>query len=388
MNVGIIAEYNPFHKGHKLHITNTKALTDADNIIAIISGSFVQRGEPAVIDKFSRTKTALLNGVDMVLELPVQYAAGSADVFAYGAVDSLNKSGIIDVLSFGTEQGDIELFSEAAQLLANETEEFKRAIREELNTGQSYAAARLSALSKVLSRDMSFLSLPNNILALEYLKALIILKSNIKPVTVKRQVNGYNSIQMSGEISSAAAIRHSLKNDELDIALSAVPSDSHKDIIKAVKEGIPDIDSYTNILKYILLTKTLEELRNIDGMSEGLENRILSAYNLSSVSKIADHVKSKRYAHSRVRRTILHILLNITKEDTARGAEYIRVLGFRKEKSHLVSELTKKSAVPVITNVKNAPEGLLNKEIFATDMYFLPIVKEKNKDFTTPMVII
>ena len=260
MNVGIIAEYNPFHSGHKLHITNTRALTGADNIIAIMSGSFVQRGEPAILDKFSRTRMALTNGVDMVLELPVRYAAGSADVFAMGAVESLDKSGI----------GDIELFKEAAELLADESEEFSQAVKEEMGKGISYAAARQAALTRVLSRDMSFLSLPNNILALEYLKALKKLNSSIVPVTVRREVSDYNSTQLTGRISSAAAIRHSIFSGEWDTALAAVPSDCRSMLKEVVFGKKPHIDSYSEVLKYILRTKSANELSQIDDISEGL----------------------------------------------------------------------------------------------------------------------
>lgn len=388
MNVGIIAEYNPFHSGHKLHITNTRALTGADNIIAIMSGSFVQRGEPAILDKFSRTCMALTNGVDMVLELPVRYAAGSADVFAMGAVESLDKSGIVDMLSFGTEAGDIELFKEAAELLADESEEFSQAVKEEMSKGISYAAARQAALTRVLSRDMSFLSLPNNILALEYLKALKKLKSSIIPVTVRREVSDYNSTQLTGRISSAAAIRHSIFSGEWDTALAAVPADCRSMLKEVVFGKKPHIDSYSEVLKYILRTKSADEIAQIDDISEGLENRILSASDLHTVSEIADAVKSKRYAHSRVRRALLHIILGITKADAAKNVDYIRVLGFRREKAHLVSELTQKAAVPVITNIKNAPADLIRQELFATDIYYMPLSGETNKDYTMPMVIV
>ncbi len=388
MNVGIIAEYNPFHSGHKLHITNTRALTGADNIIAIMSGSFVQRGEPAILDKFSRTRMALTNGVDMVLELPVRYAAGSADVFAMGAVESLDKSGIVDMLSFGTEAGDIELFKEAAELLADESEEFSQAVKEEMGKGISYAAARQAALTRVLSRDMTFLSLPNNILALEYLKALKKLNSSIVPVTVRREVSNYNSTQLTGRISSAAAIRHSIFSGEWDTALAAVPADCRSMLKEVVFGKKPHIDSYSEVLKYILRTKSANELSQIDDISEGLENRILAASDLPTVSEIADAVKSKRYAHSRVRRALLHIILGITKADAAKNVDYIRVLGFRREKAHLVSELTQKAAVPVITNIKNAPADLIRQELFATDIYYMPLSGETNKDYTTPMVIV
>jgi predicted nucleotidyltransferase len=393
MNVGIIAEYNPFHKGHALHINNTRALTNADSVIAVISGSFVQRGEPAILDKFERTRAALENGVDMVLELPVPYATGAADVFAYGAVDTLNKSGIVDMLSFGTEAGDIELFKDAANLLVNETTEFKALLHNELDNGTSYAAARQNALSQALGRDLDFLSKPNNILALEYLKSLLRLNSDIKPITIRREVNEYSSKVMTGNVSSAAAIRHSLKNGEWDIALSAVPHNTC-DMLKKVAFGtMPDIDAYSEVLKYILLNKSPEYLAQIDEISEGLENRILANANLATVSEITDAVKSKRYTHSRVRRALLHILLDIKKEDAdiENGVKYIRVLGFRRDKASLVSDLCERAKVPVVTNVKKAENeigDLLKKDIFATNMYYMPYSGEKNKDYTMPLVIV
>ncbi len=390
MNVGIIAEYNPFHKGHRLHISNTLALTGAKNIIAVMSGSFVQRGEPAIADKFIRTRAALLNGVDMVLELPVTYATGAADVFAFGAVDTLNKSGMIDIVSFGTEAGDIDLFKEAAKLLNNETPEFKASLHRRLKKGISYAAAREGALSEILSRDMSFLAKSNNILALEYLRSLDRLKSSIIPVTIRREVSSYNSDEMTGEISSAKAIRHSLYNGETDIALSAIPSNCYSMINTILENPLPHIDRYTDALKYILRTEDSHELALIDGITEGLENRIPSITAFKSITELTDAVKSKRYTHSRVRRALLHILLDIKKTDIdmTDGVKYIRVLGFKRNKAELVSQLTEKSRVPVITNVKNAPEGLYDKELFATNMYYMPLSGAVNKDFTEPLVIV
>lgn len=384
MNVGIVAEYNPFHKGHKLHIEITKQKTGAENVIALMSGSFVQRGEPAIYSKFVRTKTALLNGVDMVIELPVEYATGSADIFCRGAVDILDKSRIVDILSFGTELGELSPFIEGAKLLLDEPVSFKKALHKELNCGKPYASARLTALSEVMSRDMSFLSTPNNILAFEYIRALFALNSSIKPFTVKRQANDYNSQQMSGEISSASAIRESIYRGDIANALYATPKNC-RFIFESTENFI---DRYTDIFKYIMLSKSPSELQEIDGVAEGIENRILSSLNCGSLTEIAQAVKSKRYALSRVRRTLLHILLSITKEDALKAPQYIRVLGFKRSKSQLVSELAKKASLPVITNVKNAPEGLLKKEIFATDMYFLPLDSGRGKDFTDFPIIL
>ena len=399
MNVGIIAEYNPFHMGHKLHIEKTRQLTGSDGIIAIMSGSFVQRGEPAVADKFLRTRTALENGVDMVLELPVPYAVGSADVFAFGAVDSLNKSGIVDMLSFGTETGSLDGLREAAELLSDEPDSFKRELRQALDGGMSYAAARELAIGSSIGIDTKILSQPNSILAVEYLKALKRLNSSIKPVTVKREGGAYLSREMCGELSSASALRSRIYADDIETALTAVPDNSRERLREALKGTKPHIDLYSGILGYILLKSTPEELALTDGMAEGLENRIISLAGSDGVSALAgsdgvsalaDRIKSRRYTHSRIRRILLHIILGIKKSDadTKNGVKYIRVLGFRQSRRDLLSELCKKSDVPVITNVKNAPVGLLDKELFATDMYYLPLTGERNKDFTEPITVV
>lgn len=381
MVTGIIAEYNPFHKGHKYHIEKTKNILGG-NIITIISGNFVQRGEPAMADKHTRAKMALLNGADIVIELPVEYATASADIFAFGAVGILNSCNIADYISFGSEAGKTEIFENIAHILNNEPEEFKEIIKSYIDTGISYPAARMNALKDYTGENIDFLNQPNNILGLEYIRQLKKLNSKIKPITVERIVSDYNSSELSGEISSATAIRQALKNKDYSSLLS-IP----ENCVEMLKNRIiPSIDDYSQILSYILMTKTPSEIAEIADITEGLENKIINT-DFVTVTELVENLKSKRYTYSKLQKGLLHIILGITKEEQQKKPQYIRVLGFRKDKKELLSELTKKAKLPVIINVKENEE-LLKKEIIATDIYNIPLRKPKGLEYTTPIVTI
>ncbi len=381
MNTGIIAEYNPFHNGHEYHIQKTRELTGCENITAVMSGNFVQRGEPAVFDKFVRTRQALLNGVDMVLELPVEYASGAADVFAGAAVEILHKSGIVDVLCFGSEAGSAETLEEVSAVFADETQEFKNHLAGFLSEGMSYPAAREAAAAKILNKDISFINMPNNILALEYITALKRLDSNIKPYSIKREQNGYNDTELSGELSSAAAIRRALS--EGNIPKEAVPENTLSDYNAPY---FPNIDGYSDIFGYILRTAPTDKLAEIADMTEGLENRFLKYAHLGSISSITDKVKTKRYTRTKLQRAALHCILGITKAMQQRPPSYIRVLGIKKTKMHLLSELTQKSSLPVVTRVKEN-EALLQTEIRAADIYGLLTNRAVGREYTEKMLI-
>ncbi len=381
MTSAIIAEYNPFHKGHKYHIDETKKITGSD-IIAIMSGNFVQRGEPAVTDKHTRTKMALENGVSMVIELPVQYATGSADIFAYGAVNILNACKIFDTLSFGSESGSVAVFEKAAEILNNEPDNFKSLLKQHLSTGLSYPLSRSKALEEYANIDTTFLNAPNNILALEYIKELKRLKSPIKPITIKRIVSSYNSNTLSGEISSASAIRSALINNDFK-AFNSMP----ENCINTIKDKtIPLLDDYTQILSYILRTKSPDEISKIADVTEGLENRILNT-DFTSISDLLNKLKTKRYTYSKLQKAILHIILNITKDEQQVPPQYIRVLGFRRDKKHLLTKLGSSSSLPVITSVKEN-EDLLKKEIITTDIYNIITGNKKGAEYTTPIVVV
>lgn len=377
MNTAIIAEYNPFHKGHLYHIEKTKKINNG-NVIAIISGNFVQRGEPALINKHLRTKAALLNGVDMVLELPVEYATSGADVFAFGGCDIIKKSGIIDSISFGCENGNTDDFIKIAELLNNESQEFKNYIKEELSKGISYPLARSNSIGRCLGTDTAFLNNPNNILALEYIRN--ILGMGIKPLGIKRIVSDYNSDKMTGEISSASAIRSALMDNDKNAVL-AIPENT-VEFIKT--EHIPLLDDYSDIFHYILRTK--EDISDIADITEGLDNRIISLSRGQKISSLIEEVKTKRYTYSKIKRAILHIILDIKKyHQNMNGVKYIRVLGVKKDKINLLSELCQKSQVPVITNISDNRE-IMTREIIATDIY--NIRGNTGEEYRQPLVII
>lgn len=346
--VGIIVEYNPFHNGHLYHLNKTKELFKDHVIIAVMSGNFMQRGEPSIIDKWERTKIALDNGIDLVVELPFPFATSSADLFAKGSVGLLNALKV-DALVFGSENGDINKLKEAAENLNNIN------IKEELKKGISYP----KAISEKLNGDIKT---PNDILGVSYIKEILNLKSNITPVTFKR-TNDYHSEKLS-EISSATSIRNSLeKNENVDIAL---PNETKKRL-----NNLVFIENFFPLLKY----KILSEINNLDKynlVDEGIENKIKKHINeSSSLDELILKVKSKRYTYSKLRRMFTHILIGYTKEENKRltNLEYIRVLGFSDTGSKYLKEV-KKDNLKIITNFNNKSE-MLNLEMRATSVYDL-----------------
>lgn len=379
MNTAIIAEYNPLHKGHIYHIDQTHK-KGAKNIIVIMSGNFVQRGEPAILSKYTRAANVLKNGADMVIELPVEYATSAADVFAFGGCDIIKKSGICDSISFGCENQNIADFHTIADLLNDEPYEFKEMLKKELSKGVSYPTARAVALEKYTSINTDFMNRPNNILALEYMRNLR--DSDIKPILIERKVSDYNDTNMTGEFSSAAAIRHNLaKGDDV---FNSVPGNT-VDVLRNIKH-IPHIDDYSDILHYIL--RTDHNIEKYADITEGLDNRIIKASQGQKISQLIMDIKTKRYTYTKIKRAIVHILLGITKADQdMTGVKYIRVLGVRKDKINLLSELSEKSKVPLITNVAENSE-LLRKEIVATDIYNMFTTGEKGQEYREKFIIL
>lgn len=417
MNFGIIAEYNPFHKGHFYHICKSKEITESENCVVVMSGNFVQRGDPAILNKHTRTKFALLNGASIVLELPVPFATGSADIFAYGAINLLNKTNIIDFLCFGGETDDIEIFEKISEILTNEPAEFQNLLKNELSKGISYPKARHNALSlymcmtgqSVRDKDISFLKMPNNILAIEYMKALKNENSSIKPKIIKRNGDSFHQTEIFSEKPSATAIRNSV--EKLSLSKNSYEYNYIKENIKRViPENIYDIffkeireypktENYLLILDYLLRIKTKEEISKVLDITEGLENRIFKYRDIKTINEFLNSVKTKRYTLTKIRHALLHIILDIKKTDVLSykktGLPYIRVLGFRKDKLSLLKELSKKASVPVITNIKAAEKTLspsalflLNKEKQASDLYYMTTTKKINTDYTNPIVIV
>ena len=404
--LGIVTEYNPFHKGHAYMIEEAKKKAGADRVVVVMSGSFVQRGEPAIFDKWTRTEAALMNGVDMVLELPVLFAAANAETFARAAVRILEETGIVDVLCFGSESGDLHSMQEAARLMENETEEFQHILKEHLDEGLSYPAARAKALEIVSQISSDILSRPNHILGLEYLKALDRYNCSMEPMTIKRE-GDYNSPSLTEGFASAAAIRKALAEDRSTEALPQLPENVHDVYNKALSLGTAPCfwDELTPALHYKLRMSTTEEIHEIAEVVEGLENRILhSIDSCYDIKDVIDFIKTKRYTRTKIQRILLHILLDIKEKEVAYFMNlpkmpYIRVLGFKKETSGILADLTDNAKVPVLTNLKKAPEvlnedglALLALEKTATDLHALTypnqIYRAPNQDFTKPLVIL
>ena len=398
--LGIIAEYNPFHNGHLYHLENSKKITGCDYTVAIISGNFTQRGSTSIVDKWSKTKMALKNGVDLVIELPVLYSISSAENFADGSIKILDSLGIIDYLSFGAETSDIEILKSIASILFDEPEDYKKLLSAQLDKGLSFPKARESALIDYIKNcnntdiyannkldlknyDVA-LSSPNNILGIEYLKALKKYNSLIKPICVKRFESEYNSIDFSNDIASATAIRNLVKNKDFDIIKNLVPNNTYSILLENIKNGhiVEDLNVFEKEIIYILRKMSIEEIANLPDVSEGLEFAIKDAVNLcNNVSELLNLLKSKRYTQTRLQRILLYALLGITKRDIETSKNiipYVRVLGFNENGKELVSEISKKNPeLKIITSVKKFVDSnenkklelMLNKDIFTTNVY-------------------
>ncbi len=338
---GIIAEYNPFHNGHYYHIEQTKKELKADYIVVVMSGNFVMRGEPALFNKFLRAKAATLGGADLVIELPVPYALSSAEYFAEGGVRILESLNGVDYLSFGSETGKIEILTALAKKL--HSEKIKEAIKENSKDGIPV----FSAMAKEFTDDENeILKTPNNILAVNYIKALKKINSSIIPYSVKRIMADYNDTTPSGNFISATGMREFLK-DNKEIS-SYMPVSSYN-VLKDVRPVFEE--EFDKLLAYTLRVKTAEELLKYPDVSEGLENLLIkSVREVFTVKEIAEYVKSKRYAYTRIKRILFNILLDIPKTERNKNPEYARVLGFNEKGKELMSYLNKKSEIPLITN--------------------------------------
>ena len=329
---------------------------------------------------------ALSNGVDLVIELPVLYSISSAENFADGAIKILNSLEIVNYLSFGTENSNINDLDKISDVLYNEPEGFKKLLLNELKSGISFPKARGNALTKYLNNDsyLNILSSPNNILGIEYLKALKKYKSEIEPICVKRFEAEYNSNNFSNNIASATAIRNLIKNKDFDIIKNLVPSNTYSILIKDIKNGhiVEDLNIFEKEIIYVLRKMSIEEIANLPDVSEGLEFAIKDAVNsCNTITELLNFIKSKRYTQTRLQRILLYALLGITKQDMEISKSilpYVRVLGFNENGKKLVSEISKNNPeLKIITSVKKFVDTnsdkdlnhLLNKDVFATNVY-------------------
>ena len=395
--LGIIAEYNPFHNGHLYHLKESKKATGAEYTVAIISGNFTQRGSTSIIDKWKKTEMALQNGVDLIIELPVLYSISSSENFAEGSIKILNSLGIIDFLSFGSETSNIKILNNFANILYDEPKEYKKILSNYLDTGLSFPKARENALLEYIKNfeDVNtnfdnyknILSSPNNILGIEYLKALKKYKSSIKPVCIKRSIADYNSsdISINTSIASATAIRELIKNKNFNTIKTVIPEKSYSILADCINSGciIPDLNCFEKEIIYVLRKMSIKEIANLPDVSEGLEFLIKKAVNsCNTLTELLNTIKSKRYTITRLQRILLYALLDISKKDMKLSKEvdspYIRVLGFNDNGKKLISKIMDKNPKqPLITSVKKFVDNnsntslqtMLNKDIFATNVY-------------------
>ncbi|MGL4898214.1 MAG: nucleotidyltransferase, partial [Cetobacterium sp.] len=332
-SVGIVVEYNPFHNGHKYHCL--KAKEHGDIVVAVMSGDYVQRGEPAFIDRWTRAELALKNGVDIVVELPIFYSTQSAEIFARGAIGILNLMNI-EKLVFGSETGDVKKLIERGDL--EEQEEFKVELKKQLKEGHSYPTAYSNTL-KILDKIDELDS--NDILGVEYIKALKFWKSKIEPIAIKREKSGYYSEEIKDGIASATGIRKKIQSGE-EIK-DVVPTTTYEILKESLeKNSFAKLQDFYPLIRHrILLEK--EKLERIQDIEQGYENRIYeAAFSCKEFESFFEKIKSKRYTQGRVQRILIHILLGIEKEQIERVKEkipYIRVLGFTKEGQNYLKKL-------------------------------------------------
>jgi predicted nucleotidyltransferase len=383
--VGLIVEYNPLHNGHVHHFEQSKIITGADASIAVMSGHFLQRGEPALIGKWARAEAALKMGADVVLELPVRYSTAPAEWFAYGAAALLQATGIVDALCFGSELGSLDQLNQLARALYIEPAAFRELLQEELRRGISYPAAYSSAISRFTASSelADAVEKPNNSLGLHYLIALQRLGSNIQPFTIPRTAAGYNQTDITDQtIASATAIRKLiLENHPIDHVLAYIPTYMQSILDRECKDGRgPNHwESFAAPLLYQLITSSAAELANYDEVDEGLEHRILSALSHMksdpfSVSLLLDAIKTKRYTRTKLQRTLLRILLRqrssgYTRDQLQQGPTCIRVLGFTNRGRMLLNRMKKQATLPILTQINRSNAHLIEEDIQATAVY-------------------
>ena len=405
--LGIIAEFNPFHNGHLHLLQEARRAEPCSAIICVMSGNFVQRGEPAICNKWVRSAMALQAGADLVIELPFCFAVRSAYYFARGAIQLLQRTGVVTHLAFGSESGQLSELQTVAHYLCNESREYQQQLKEHLAQGMSFASARSLALQTILpAYDLQNLLIqPNNILALEYLHVLEEAQLSIKPLTILRQGSGYHSTELNPQ-ASASAIRRSLQTEKsLDSIAASVPPGSLAGLKQEIAAGRAPvtIDALEQSLLIKLRTTSSRDLATVYELSEGLENRILQgALQSGTLEELKHFIKSKRYSLSRINRILLYSLLDISSSQMTSfdesGPLYLHVLGFSTQGQKILQEIKNKSTLRILNRgsaVKESHQDLsdpvlhamLDLDVRATDIYTLlypnPSARKGAQDFTT-----
>ena len=418
---GVIAEYNPFHNGHQYHLERSRRETGADYTIVVLSSNFTQRGEPAIIDKFTRARMALECGADLVIELPITYSASSAEYFAQGGVSILNQLGVVTNLCFGSECGDVSMLTKYAEILLKEPDKYVSDLKSALAAGHSYPVARNRALMDFdpsLAQYENVLTSPNNILGIEYVKALLRSGSEIKPYTLQRVGSKYHDRTFEAQYCSALAIREAIFSfgtsdrdyawpdvftedgplsngaasglasqvaSSLDASVSLARQMPKKavQILSASLRNTPPMtaDDFSQMLLYKLLREKDQGFEQYHDVSAELSDRIKNNLDqFQGYASFCNLLKSKNVTYTRISRSLLHVMLDVKKENAPTGENaqvpYARVLGFRREAQDLLGEIKKHGSIPLITKLASAPEvlssaamQLLSGEMLRNEIY-------------------
>ena len=422
--LGIIAEYNPFHKGHEYSIRRLKEACGADYTVIIMSGDFTQRGCPAILDKYLRAEMALRSGADLVLELPIYYSTGSAEYFAGGAVSILNGLGCIDYLGFGSESGDIASIENIAACLTEKNDELDEIISRKIKSGSSYALARSEALSHLTGISSCFLSTSNDILGIEYVKALKLQNSSIRPICIKRQGAGFHDLDTSSdEFPSAEMIRTQLEQKfAINSSPCAISASADKyDLLKELSPYLPNsalsaienctqmqmplikLDDFSEFLKYRLLSEKAKGYEEYVDMNSSLSDKILNnLYSFTDISAFIDRLKTKNLTYTRINRALLHILLGLTDDKLNKYhpskesyTGYARILGLNTKSSALMKKIQECSSIPVISKLSSSKKQLSDTEfcllsdtIDAADIYNLVSSKKPISEYTKRIILL
>ncbi|MED4352977.1 nucleotidyltransferase [Schinkia azotoformans] len=376
--VGVVVEYNPFHNGHYYHIQESRKVTEADLVVAVMSGNFLQRGEPALVSKWARTKMALEGGADIVIELPYVFATQKAEVFAFGAVSLLHALEV-DSICFGSESGDISSFQNTLKEMKARKGSFDQFIKQALEEGKSYPRAASDAFHALQFVDSGVdLSQPNNILGFHYVEAVDKLGSRIQPFTIQRTKAGYHDQHIADQhIASATSIRSSLFSERtnLEEIQNVIPGTTYSHLLSYKKSFgmFHHWENYYAYLKYKLLTSTPEEFRQIYEVEEGLENRLLQNITSAATFKeFMEKIKTKRYTWTRLQRLCVHILTNTSKSLMRENSEYptyIRLLGTSLAGQGYLNSIKKKVAIPFVSRLASFSNEQVMLDIKASNVY-------------------
>ena len=415
--VGIVAEYNPFHNGHQFQIDKVRKETRADYVIVAMSGNYLQRGVPALCDKFTRAEMALTCGADLVLEIPTLWATASAEYFAHAGVALLASTGVVTHLAFGAETDDLESLLEISSILKNEPDVYRAVLANSIRSGNSFPVARKNALVTSLPHVPTekldeLLDNPNNILALEYLKAL---PDSIEPILIPREGAGYHDTEIDTEFPSASAIREAIFSsnadsaahaDTLNLISKAMPAEAFvllKNIIKC-NQAI-EINDFSSALGYCLLGHGNNSFASYADCNQDFSNKI--KHHLKDYvyfEDFAQTLKTKDMTYTRITRCLLHILLGIKQSDYTIGraigfAPYLRILGFKNESSSLLSEIKRTTDTPIISKAADASmlldyetNKVFEKDVFASNLYYQHVARKSatkpKNEYTSQIVII